>query len=50
VKQNTQTKRGSLGNVNSQNMANNAAYKNYKQKELDEAIELDRMLEIERRN
>lgn len=39
-----------MGNVSSQNNANNAAYKNYKQKELDEAIELDRMLEIERRN
>lgn len=31
-------------------MANNASYRNSKQKELEEAIELDRMLEIERRN
>ena len=31
-------------------MANNATYRNSKQKELEEAIELDRMLEIERRN
>jgi len=31
-------------------MANNASYRNSKQKELEEAIELDRMLEMERRN
>lgn len=36
---------------NPQNFGNqNSLNKNYKQKELEEAIELDRMLEIERRN